>query len=167
MDIRRVTREPGVGSTSWRTLFPEDEFRCTQNPVALDGSELGEQILAHLPALVNQETEVHLLRVVTTHLFHPKNQESVKEHLIHEAKVYLEHIEERLRRKGLDVLSYVEFGSEAAETTLVFAKKGAFDLLAITTHGLSGLGRWVLGSVAEKVIRVSSLPVHVVRAKKP
>ena len=46
--------------------------------VALDGSELGEQILLHLLALVNQETKVHLLCVVTTHLLHPKNEESVK-----------------------------------------------------------------------------------------
>ena len=58
-------------------------------------------------------------------------------------------------------------GGEAAETILDFAKKGAFDLFVITTHGLSGLGRWVLDSVAEKVIRVSSLPVYVVQAKNP
>ena len=135
--------------------------------VALDGSELGEQILPHLPALVNQETEVHLLRVVTAHLLHPKNEESVKERLIHEAKAYLEHIEEHLRKKGLDVQCHAEFGGEAAETILDFAEKGAFDLPAITTHGLSGLGRRALGSVAEKVIRASSIPVHVVRAKKP
>ena len=61
---------------------------------------MGEQILSHLLALVNQETKVHLLCVVTTHLLHPKNEESVKKYLIHESKACLEHIEEPFEERA-------------------------------------------------------------------
>jgi nucleotide-binding universal stress UspA family protein len=54
---------------------------------------------------------------------------------------------------------------EAAEEILKAAKETGANLIAMSTHGRSGLGRWALGSVTDKVLHLSEIPVLTVRAK--
>jgi nucleotide-binding universal stress UspA family protein len=51
----------------------------------------------------------------------------------------------------------------AAEAIIDFAEQRKVDLIAIATHGRSGLSRWILGSVTQKVVQTAAAPVLVVR----
>ena len=65
----------------------------------------------------------------------------------------------------MKVESHARYG-HPAEEILDHTEHRKFDLIAMTTHGRSGVGRWLLGSVAEKVVRNSPIPVLVVRASQ-
>lgn len=69
---------------------------------------------------------------------------------------------DQLGERGLNVRSIVAFGA-AAEVILRIAKDESADLIAMTTHGRSGIARWVMGSVADKVLRNSRVPLLLVR----
>jgi nucleotide-binding universal stress UspA family protein len=74
------------------------------------------------------------------------------------AEGYLEATAERLRAQGIRAKTQVVRGPTAdAILDAAHAEKGT--LIALATHGRTGLGRWLLGSVAEKVVRASELPV--------
>ena len=79
-----------------------------------------------------------------------------------EAKHYLARVASRLETKGLRVRTHLGLGVPAAEIVGVAHSEGA-DLIAMTTHGRSGLGRAVFGSVAEAVLRTASVPVLMIR----
>jgi nucleotide-binding universal stress UspA family protein len=57
----------------------------------------------------------------------------------------------------------IHLGGDPASTILDYAKEHSFDMIAMATHGRSGLSRWVLGSVTEKVLRASPVPLLTVR----
>jgi nucleotide-binding universal stress UspA family protein len=78
-----------------------------------------------------------------------------------EAEQYLSRIAERLRSDGLEAGARVALGSAADQLIQVGRE---FDLVAMATHGRSGIGRWVYGSVADKVLRGTTVPVLLVRA---
>ena len=79
-----------------------------------------------------------------------------------DAKRYLAKVAEPLRDKGLRVECAVRFG-RAAETIAAFAAEERVDLIAMVTHGRSGLGRLFFGSVAEGVLRSAAVPVLVLK----
>ncbi len=72
---------------------------------------------------------------------------------------------ERIRAAGLQAEIRIVRG-DTAEQILNAAEPGTFDLLAMSTHGRSGASRWLLGSVAEKVLAQSRIPVFVQRAQE-
>jgi nucleotide-binding universal stress UspA family protein len=74
-------------------------------------------------------------------------------------------LNEAIRQKGIDVNSIVTLGSDAAiEIEKVTETIGA-DLIIMTTHGRSGLDRWLMGSVTEKVLRYGKVPLLLVNAR--
>jgi nucleotide-binding universal stress UspA family protein len=80
---------------------------------------------------------------------------------------------ERFRHSGLKV-NRLSVEGEAASEILELSVNRSADLIALGTHGRSGLGRWALGSVAERVLRSTEVPLLLVRtpaakkaAKKP
>jgi nucleotide-binding universal stress UspA family protein len=79
------------------------------------------------------------------------------------ALAYLNEIRSRLRAKGVIIHTAVEVGL-AAETIIDYAAEHHIDLIVMSTHGRSGLQRWVYGSVADKVLRGAHVPVVLVRA---
>jgi nucleotide-binding universal stress UspA family protein len=82
--------------------------------------------------------------------------------VVREAEEYLGGLEKRLKAKGINVDSHVRYGNEAEEI-LDHASTRDIDLIAMSTHGRSGVGRWLIGSVAEKVLRHSPKPIFLVR----
>ena len=80
-----------------------------------------------------------------------------------DAEEYLAPLAVDLRRHGIRVKTQVRRGP-AAEEILRAASEASADLIAMTTHGRTGLGRLLLGSVAETVLRTTSLPVFLMRA---
>jgi len=82
--------------------------------------------------------------------------------VVREAEEYLHGLEERLKAKGFKVDSHVRYGDEAEEILDHSAQKD-IDLIAMSTHGRSGVKRWLLGSVAEKILRHATKPIFLVR----
>jgi nucleotide-binding universal stress UspA family protein len=137
--------------------------------VPLDGSELAETALqpaAEMALLF--EAEVHLLRVVTpvphldpaleTPILYSPDTEA---ELYREATDYLAGVATKLRCRGLRVETAVAAYSPVARAVLERAKGNDGMMIALTTHGRSGAGRILLGSVADKVVRGVSCPVLV------
>jgi nucleotide-binding universal stress UspA family protein len=137
--------------------------------VPLDGSEFGECALEDVRAIAKgcSVPLVELLSVVQ-----PPRESSVYgypeifreedlEKVVSKAKEYLSRIEKRLKDDGIETISVVLKGN-AAENIIDYAAKNKFDLIIMSTHGRSGPARWALGSVADRVIRYSNVPVLVV-----
>jgi nucleotide-binding universal stress UspA family protein len=74
-------------------------------------------------------------------------------------------LEKKLREKDLNATHLVVSGVSAADEIIEASKKVGADLVVMSTHGRSGLGRWVIGGVAEKIIRHSGVPVLLVNAR--
>jgi nucleotide-binding universal stress UspA family protein len=131
--------------------------------VPLDGSKLAEKILPRVEKMVRYgQAEVHLIRVVVSYRIDPKEEKEERERLLQEAWDYLEKIVSRLRKKRVRAHAVVVYGKDAVQVC-DFARKNKFDLIAMATHGRSGISRWALGSVADKVLSCSVVPVMLIR----
>jgi nucleotide-binding universal stress UspA family protein len=146
--------------------------------VALDGSDLAEQVLSHVaPLAAAFRATVTLVRVHdsstaqmagmasaflpgTGPLLDPGPAIQVARG---EAEAYLAGVEARLSAAGVRTEAVVLDGP-AAEGILTVAGRRRAALIAMTTHGRGGLGRLVFGSVADAVLRAASCPVLLVRA---
>jgi nucleotide-binding universal stress UspA family protein len=142
--------------------------------VPLDGSALAETILPVVKEVAGPlDAEVVLLRVVepisTTQAIATAGVVSPDTATLREleARQYLRDAEGRLAKKGLQVRTRIALGPPAAAILGAVHTSGA-DLIAMATHGRSGLGRAMFGSVAEAVLRAAPVPVLLVRtpAKK-
>lgn len=160
--------------------------------VPLDGSELAEAVLPYVQDLGKRcASEVILLQVVatpsnrTTAIYRPPKgdmpmaplPESAEDVAIAQYPIYREQemaslraeterslagAKERLSKAGLTARIEVLFG-RPAEKIVEYAMKEKVDLIAMATHGHSGFSRWVFGSVAEKVLRATTLPILLIR----
>jgi nucleotide-binding universal stress UspA family protein len=136
--------------------------------VPLDGSRLSESVLDHVIAIASgcKAPEVVLLRArqpihdaisdAVDYEVASKLDESYQK----EAIEYLNRVSNNLRKSGLKVETVVLSG-KPAEEILNYAQGSGVDLIIMSTHGRSGVTRWVLGSVADRVIRHSTVPVLV------
>lgn len=149
--------------------------------VPLDGSPLAEGVLPHAERLASLcGAEVVLVHVVPLASqvvqlgmaggpdigpYPPAHAEAITKAMeaeVQRARGYLDRVAERLRGKGLRVATEVRRGNPAEEI-VALARERQADLIAISTHGRSGLGRLVFGSVAEAVIRTAGIPVLVIK----
>ncbi|MBI2161072.1 MAG: universal stress protein [Candidatus Rokubacteria bacterium] len=136
--------------------------------VPLDGSVVAEGIIPFILEIAGPlDMEVVLLRVVVPippsvieGSRHVEVEDPEKRRI--EAEAYLAPIVAELRAKGVRAATQVRRGEPTAEI-LAGAKEAGADLIAMTTHGRSGLGRLLFGSVAEAVLRHSEIPVFLMR----
>jgi nucleotide-binding universal stress UspA family protein len=142
--------------------------------VCLDGSTLAEQILPYaseeaarfdssvvLFQVVNVPTTVTAPAIEPVPIPVPLERLEAEESA---AKAYLERLAQPLREKGLKVQCVTMIGSPA-EAIVSYAEDNRFDLVALATHGRSGLGRLVFGSVADHVVRKSKRPILLIKPK--
>jgi nucleotide-binding universal stress UspA family protein len=123
---------------------------------ALDGSRTSESVLPYVESLLGDaDADVTLATVA----------KKGDERKASAARVYLKKAAARLRNKGAVVDTAVLLGDPASELTR-FAREGGYSLLAMCTRGKTGLKRLILGSVAEDVLKRSSVPVLVVHPLK-
>ncbi|MDQ2902019.1 MAG: universal stress protein [Chloroflexota bacterium] len=162
-----VLREEGSTPSALRA----DAARPFCVAVALDGSPLAETALlpaAHLVATLAQHTQgaIHLL-----HVLKPHPSASEREEMEH-AQGYLQHVREHLLAQtsnlNLLVTWSVTPAQDVAETIITTAEKGVggesgCDILALATHGHGGIEQWIMGSVTERVLGASTVPVLVIR----
>lgn len=155
------------------------EARLSTVLVPLDGSELAEKVLPTVTDVASRlRLQVVLVRVLVRIFFEPPepvlpvfgthipNQREIWAEASSAATKYLNEKVEQLRAEGLsDVSSVLIDGSAegAAGGIIDLARKTPDNLVAMTTHGKSGLGWWVIGSVTERIVRHSSDPVLVIR----
>ena len=139
--------------------------------VPLDGSELAEMAIPHAVELARKmDLEIVLLRVfaLPTPAYaaeeYAPNLEELWEQTRREAGEYLEKKLHQLQKEGLGRASTVLLEGYAAEKIINLARERAESLVAMCTHGRTGVGRWVLGSVTDRVVRHSDNPVLVIRA---
>ena len=141
--------------------------------VPLDGSALAEKILTHVIALAGaMKLEVHLLRVYTLPLntymvgdvVVAEDPAAIRQSLKDEASAYLDGKVDELRAAGVERVIATALEGEPANEIIEIARQTPKNLIAMSTHGRSGVGRWLLGSVAEKVVHHANDPVLLVRA---
>lgn len=141
----------------------------------LDCSEAGGAAIPYVQELSDRlESEVILLRVVLAgqhvrtvggldYILYPEQDlELVKA----EAREYLDKVYHRLKGEKGKVRVELKVGGDVAQEILKFAEKANASLIAISAHGHSGIGKWVFGSTASKIMEASKIPVLLVRAPK-
>lgn len=134
--------------------------------VPLDGSQLSQRALG--PALtLSQQTgaELLLVRVPTADTLSFAVSEAQQRQLAQDALIYLETIRQSNKHPQLNIRHQVLDG-DVASAIVDTARSEQVDLIVMSTHGYSGLTRWVLGSVTEKVLRSAPCPVLAVRAAR-
>ena len=138
--------------------------------VPLDGSALAEAALPHAQSLASDEkAEIILLRIsVNPAAEFSFSDPSIADNLIQELEAetlaYMQLARARLQRAGCRTNFVIRQGP-IAETILQVAAEVQADILVMSTHGRSGVKRWLLGSIAERVMRHSDIPVLLIRPK--
>jgi len=142
--------------------------------VPLDGSEAGEAAVPYIQGLIDKlGSEVILFGVVLAgqhvrtvggldYILYPEQElELVKA----EAREYLDQVYHRLKGRKGRVRVELKVG-EVAREIIRFAEETNASLIAISAHGRSGIEKWVFGSIANKILQTSNIPVLVVRAPR-
>jgi nucleotide-binding universal stress UspA family protein len=127
--------------------------------VPLDGSDLAEAALTDAFDLAAGEGIVLLVRAAEAHVLPGRDPIPAQIDAVAEAEGYVAGLKAKLERRGLrNVETHVWYGSPAA-SIIDAAKAHKADLIVMSTHGRSGLGRLVFGSVAESVLRGTTVPI--------
>lgn len=139
--------------------------------VPVDGSLLAEAVLPHAVALAKLSgAEIVLLRVAVNPvaefaLSDPAMTVSFIQEIESEQRAYMDRLISNLRESGQDATTLVREGP-VAETILSVASEVGADVIIMSTHGISGVQRWLLGSTADRVVTHSPIPVMLIRAKE-
>jgi nucleotide-binding universal stress UspA family protein len=136
--------------------------------VTLDRSPLAEQALPHAVALAKAfGGTIELVTVVPiTGFDNPEAGIRIDwDREVDEDRDYLAGIVARVNDSDVPAKSEIRRG-DIAEEILRHAQEMKVDLIVMSTHGRSGLGRWVYGSIADRVLRYATVPVLLVRASE-
>lgn len=178
-----VLREHGTAPTS---PFPDHThpLRSVTALVALDGSKLAEVALepaAYLVAALAAPARGTLILSFVVKVPAARDKLEMEEHMLDEARKYLMDVAEYLQAGELAKLNLAidwctELSKDVADTLIKTAETGTVtessheftgcDLIAMATHGRGGPQRWVIGSVTERVLGTTKLPLLIVRPKQ-
>ena len=141
--------------------------------VPLDGSEFAEHALPLAISLARLALAELVLvrgtawaREITHGRMGSASAARLIEHYDAQARDYLATVRERPVMAGLNVVTRLQPQPEA-EAILLAAEQAGADLIVMCTHGRGGFGRWMLGSVADRVLQISPTPVLIVRPETP
>jgi nucleotide-binding universal stress UspA family protein len=137
--------------------------------VPLDGSQFAEVALPYAQMLAEcADGEIELLRVTV----HPSNYLYVNDPTAladlydsdcAHCEDYLKRVMDDVRARTPVVIATAVREGSVADSILDYAEESGADLIVMSTHGRSGMERWLLGSVAEKVVRGAKMPVMMIR----
>ncbi len=132
--------------------------------VPLDGSLLAEAVLPKAVELAEGfGAKLLLLRATEARAFLGTDPTAAQANAVREAEEYLGQIGDRLGALGINDVQVSVWYGPPASAIVEAAQLYKVDLIAMTTHGRSGLGRLVLGSVAESVLRGTTTPILLIR----
>lgn len=133
--------------------------------VPLDGSALAETALPKAIELAQDSgAKVELLRAVEAHTLPGVDPTEAQIKVVKEGEEYLAEAAARLKANGVKGVETSVWYGPAAYAIVEAARLHKVDLIVMTTHGRSGLGRLILGSVAESVLRGTITPILLIRA---
>jgi nucleotide-binding universal stress UspA family protein len=138
--------------------------------VPLDGSALAEQALPHAVAIAERfQAELILLRVLAP-LPRPPTAipavlQKAEEATMKFAREYLERLAVDVQERDVNVQKATTVGRPHLQI-IQYAETNKVDLIVMSTRGQSGLSRWLMGSVADRVVRGAGVPVLLVRVRK-
>lgn len=144
---------------------------CDRILVPLDGSRMAEQVLPPVTPIARalgctlvlfQVPVVHVWGWSTGEWYMPI--QGIMDSAVTDAETYLAEVARRLEQEGVAASTAVEIGS-VSECIVDYAAGSQVDLIAMCTHGRTGLARWTLGSVADRVLRGVDVPILLVRAR--
>ena len=161
-----------VRSNGPKALTHADRFDRVVVPV--DGSELAEQVLPHVVHMAcGLGLTVELVSVISARaefrqmavpeVYNPA-YEDIARQAEEDSSRYLSQLAASLRAQGVPAVEERLLHGNPTACIIDAASETPDRLVAMTTHGRSGIGRWVLGSVADRVVRNSGDPVLLVRA---
>ena len=138
--------------------------------VPLDGSTVAEQVLPPATGIAQAlDAKMILFQVPIIHVSGSLSGDwylpihGILETATQDAEAYLDGVAAGLREEGVTVSTAMRIGG-VADSIIGYARANQVDLIAMCTHGRTGLGRWLLGSVADRVLRGSRVPILLVRA---
>ncbi|MFB6196186.1 MAG: universal stress protein [Haloplanus sp.] len=150
------------------TIRPEDDIRYPYRNVLVptDGSDCADDALSLAIGVVADEASLHLLSVVdVTTLGVDVRADILADTLEESATDIVDEAAERAAEAGVDDVSTdVRFGTSVSRTVRSYVEDHDIDLIVVGTHGRTGLDRYILGSVTDRIIRTSPVPVLTVRA---
>jgi len=132
--------------------------------VPTDGSDVASNATSHAVDLARKyDADVHVLYVVNTGRLEGMSLDigAAVERLEGEGQEYIDDAIEEIEPAGLTGVSDIRTGRPPS-TILDYVDDHDIDLVVMGTHGAEGIGRRLLGSVAERVVRQSDVPVHTV-----
>ncbi|MBI5671328.1 MAG: universal stress protein [Chloroflexi bacterium] len=141
--------------------------------VPLDGSKLAEAALDHAVNILCPGGRITLLSAVDVpevpvYGYYPPatvpDYQSTVEELVPQARQYLEEIAKQVNQPELTICVEAEIG-EPAHVIAEVAARLKVDAIVMSTHGRSGLSRWLFGSVTNKVLATRCCPVYVIPSK--
>ncbi|MFN2354830.1 MAG: universal stress protein [Desulfopila sp.] len=147
----------------------------------LDGSKMGEAACSYVNGLISrlapgETVEITLFHVITIvrHSVHYQGggmlsipfREDELDKFKEEAQAYLERVSKRLRHPQITFVCKVAVNENPAEAIIEAESEVNAGLVAMATHGRSGISRYTIGSVAEKVMRGGGVPVLMVRSSE-
>ena len=136
----------------------------------LDGSPLSEQALPHAIAIAECfQSELILLRVLVP-LPRPSTTAEAAIQMAEEAtavlvREYLERVAASVQEHGITV-QVITIEGRPHFQILQYAETNQVDMIIMCSRGQSGLSRWMIGSVADRVMRGANMPVLLVRAQE-
>jgi nucleotide-binding universal stress UspA family protein len=149
----------------------QQPMSCRRILVPLDGSPVAEQILPVVTSAAEAlSAELILFRVPIAYVSGWMTGEwylpvqGVLETAEEDAGAYLSAVADELAQQGTGVTTATAIGP-VANCIVEYAEANQVDLIAMCTHGRTGLARWALGSVADRVLRAGSTPILLVRAQ--
>jgi nucleotide-binding universal stress UspA family protein len=148
-------------------LTPEPFSRVL---VPLDGSKAGERLIPIAQRVAGDDASLLLLRAVapftpagSPYLPHVVREEHDHEKVVEAARGYLEGLAGKLREEGRRAEASVVTAGQPAVAILRTTEEQGINLIAMSTEGRGGVARLLLGSVADKVVRGSPVPVLLYR----
>ncbi len=132
--------------------------------VPLDGSELAETALAAAVGMARPGScTLVLVRAAQARVRPGVDPVNAQIEVVQESELYLAGVKDKLENQGArDILTGVWYGP-AASAIIDAAKLFRADLIVMSTHGRSGVGRLIFGSVAESVLRGTTVPIFLLR----
>lgn len=131
--------------------------------IPLDGSALAETAIATALEVAGRAPAFILLRAAEAHTLPGADPTEAQVEVVREAEGYLATIAARLKEQGVDRVETSVWYGPAEFAIVDAARLRKADLIVMSTHGRSGLGRLILGSVAESVLRGTTTPILLLR----
>jgi nucleotide-binding universal stress UspA family protein len=132
--------------------------------VPLDGSDLAEAAIANaLQMAGSNASTLMLLRAAEARVLPGVDPINAQIEVVQEAEAYLATVKAKLERDGVQRIQTNVWYGPAAPAIIEAARVQKADLIVMSTHGRSGLGRLVFGSVAESVLRGTTCPILLIR----